>query len=223
MSGFATAELTSRESLETFIALTRHESSRGSCRSFGHCGIGFRLHQQRHWGPASVSCRDAMEGKKAENADEVGVETAQKMKNPAKNTGPARQSRLERAWRRTYIQHYAATRRNANIAVGHKAVWHAAILPGCSRQQHIAWILICDVGETIALIACTKSWYPLGLWAEETRACSITEDANLFLCCRQICAQLCGTLKSNPGSLKIVYCLSFLYLLLYAFFWQAER
>ena len=53
------------------------------------------------WGNASVSCRDAMEGKKAENADEVGLETAQKMKTQPRTAPP--QSRLERAWRRTYI------------------------------------------------------------------------------------------------------------------------
>ena len=145
MSGFATAELTSRESLETFIALTHHESSRGSCRSFGHCGIGFRLHQQRHWGPASVSCRDAMEGKKAENADEVGLETAQKMKTqlrtaptPPKPTGKGMAEDLH-----TTLCCYATEREYSSWPL-----WHAAILPGCSRQQHIAGILIYDISAT---------------------------------------------------------------------------
>lgn len=118
MSGFATAELTSRESLETFIALTHHESSRGSCRSLGHCGIGFRLHQQRHWGTASVSCRDAMEGKKAENADEVGLETAQKMKTQPRTAPPPKPTGKGMA-EDLHTTLYAATRRNANIAVGH--------------------------------------------------------------------------------------------------------
>ena len=135
MSGFATAELTSRESLETFIALTHHESSRGSCRSLGHCGIGFRLHQQRHWGTASVSCRDAMEGKKAENADEVGLETGTKDEDPAKNSTPPKADWKGHGGGLTYnIICCNATEREYSSW----PLWHAAILPGCSRQQHMA-------------------------------------------------------------------------------------
>ena len=144
MSGFATAELTSRESLETFIALTRHESSRGSCRSFGHCGYGFQLHQQIKGIGAlpSISCRDAMEGKKAENADEVGLQTAEKIKNPA--NWPARQRPTGKGMAEDLDTTLCCHATESEYSSW--PLWHAAILPGCSRQQHIAWILICDVG-----------------------------------------------------------------------------
>ena len=100
-------------------------------------------------------------------------------------------------------------------------LWHAAILPGCSRQQHMAWILICDVGaKTIAFIARTKSWFPLG----SRNTCMLHHRGRKsFRCCRQNCVQLCGTLKSKALVRSKLYCLSFLYLLLYAFFWQAKR
>ena len=76
-----------------------------------------------------------MEGKKAENADEVGLETAQKIKNPAKTSTDPKADWKGHGGGLTYnIICCNATEREYSSW----PLWHAAILPGCSRQQHIA-------------------------------------------------------------------------------------